>query len=124
MVNLNNYSKVFARALLLGTPARQMSKGATEKQNTRIPVEHIAQMEGEMDLLEREFKEIQPRYCQNMLELTVMQRYVRALLQNLAIRRFLESRYPDLYPQLRELDEPLGSPMQQGNSNTGDAGSQ
>ena len=53
-----------------------------------------------MKTLEHDFREIQPRYSQNMLELMVIQGYVRRLLQNQNINRFLKSHYADMFLEI------------------------
>ena len=103
MVNLSNYTKVFAQALLLGTSAKQLVKGNTAKQKSGIPDQTIARMESEMESLEREFAEIKGRYCQNMQELVMIQGYVRRVLQNTNVIQFLKLRYADLYLEIEAI---------------------
>lgn len=101
MVDANNYSKVFAHALLLSSPVDQLVNGRTMKRKTGIPAGEIAEMEKEMEALEQSFNSIRNRYSRQMIELTVTGAYIRRLLKNKRISRFLESRYSSFYARLQ-----------------------
>lgn len=100
MLSMSNYTQVFARALLLATPAHQLAKGNEEKDKMRIPAEEIARIEGELKSLERDLKQIQRDYSTHMLQLIVIQAYVQRLFQNARIAKYLRSSHPDLYLEI------------------------
>lgn len=60
-------------------------------------------MEREMESLDREFRVVQDDYGANTLHLGAVQRYVRCLLENTKIRRFLQQRYAELLEEFQEL---------------------
>jgi len=60
-------------------------------------------MEKEMEALERDYKLHQDQFGENSLHLNAAQRYVKRLLENVKIKRFLTQRYADLLDEFQEL---------------------
>jgi hypothetical protein len=56
-----------------------------------------------METLERDYKAIEDSYADNMLNLTVLRGYVRKLLGNSRIVRFLATRYPEESAELERI---------------------
>lgn len=103
MVSGNNFTHSYARALLIGTPADKL---VNPKQTKKIPghtTEDVVRMEKEMETMERDFRGVQDDYGANTLHLGAVQRYVRRLLENAKVKRFLQQRYTELLEELQEL---------------------
>jgi hypothetical protein len=100
MVSMSNYTNVFVRTLLLGTPVDQLVEKNAEKKEMRIPAVEVARIQGELKSLEHDLREIEERYCKNMLELIMIQAYVRKLLQSARIAQYLRISHPDLYLEI------------------------
>ncbi|MBN8460092.1 MAG: ParB N-terminal domain-containing protein [Verrucomicrobia bacterium] len=96
MVSANNYTKSYAEALLLGTPKDMLFDPTVAKVRTRISRDELARMELEMETLERDYKPIEENYGDNMLNLTVLRGYVRKLLSNPKVTRFLGTRHGEM----------------------------
>lgn len=60
-------------------------------------------MEAEMEMLERDFRLSQEGFGENSLHLNGTQRFVRKLLDNSKIKRFLGTRYPELLDEFDDL---------------------
>jgi hypothetical protein len=103
MVSGNNYTWAYAEALLVGTPADQLVDGSKRKNTHGISEEEISRMEKEMEALERDYRLYQDQFGENSLHLNAVQRYVKRLLENAKIKRFLGNRYPELLEELQEL---------------------
>ena len=103
MVSGNNYTHSYARALLIGTLAEHLVNPAQSKKVPGQTEEDVVRMEKEMEVLEREFKGVQDDYGANTLHLGAVQRYVRRLLENPKVRRFLLQRYAELLEEFQEL---------------------
>jgi ParB-like chromosome segregation protein Spo0J len=103
MVATNNYTNSYAQALLLGTPADMLVRPEQPKAIQGLKAEDVAQMEKEMETLERDFKVYQNSYGENALTLNVVQRYVKRLIENTQIKRFLGKRYPEIQEELVDL---------------------
>jgi len=103
MVSGNNYSFSYARALLVGTNREHMVKPDEPKKVRGVAAEDVARMEREMEALERDYKLFEERYGENALHLGAAQRYVRRLLENAKVKRFLNQRHPEILEELQEL---------------------
>lgn len=103
MVSGNNYTVSYVRALLVGTPREQMVKPDEPKKVRGMTPEDVARMEREMESLERDYKLFEERYGENALHLGAAQRYVRKLLENAKVKRFLGQRHPEILEEIQEL---------------------
>lgn len=102
MVSGNNFTRGYAEALIIGTPPEQLVRG--EKTKTKgLTAEELARLESEMESLERDFRLSQEGFGENSLHLNGTQRYVKRLLENPKIKRFLGSRYPELLEEFEDL---------------------
>lgn len=90
MVSTNNYTRAYAEALVFGTPKNQMAEPEKPKAR-RWRREEIAKLEHEMESLERDFKAVEQSYGENMLQFTLIRGYVKKLLENGKVVRFLSS---------------------------------
>ena len=100
MVSVNNFSAVYAHALLIGTPQEHLLQKTKPKTAKGLSAEEIARMESEIESLERDFKAAEQFYGENMLNLTSLARFVKKLLANPKVVRFLNTHYTDLFEEL------------------------
>ena len=103
MISANIYTKLYAEALLLGTPKDMLLDPGATKVRTRLSREDLARMEFEMGNLERDSKASEENYGENMLNLTVLLGYVRKLLANPKIERFLGSRHGEMLAEFQRI---------------------
>ncbi len=103
MVSGNNYTFAYARALLVGTARDQLAKPEEPKRVKGLSAEEIARMEREMESLERDFRIFQDQFGQNTLHLGAAQRYLRRLLDNTKVKRFLQQRHPKILEELNDI---------------------
>ena len=103
MVSGNNYTWAYAEALIIGTPADQLVGSTKRKETHGLSEEEISRMEKEMEVLERDYRLYQDQFGENSLHLNTIQRYVKRLLENTKIKRFLGTRYPELLEEFQEL---------------------
>jgi hypothetical protein len=103
MVSMNNYTSSYAQALLIATPPDMLVKPQVPKSVKGLKPEDLANMEREMETLERDFRVYQDSYGENTLSLNVVQRYVRRLIENPAVKKFLAKRYADILEELGDL---------------------
>jgi ParB-like chromosome segregation protein Spo0J len=102
MVSGNNFTRAYAEALIVGTPPEQLVRGAKTK-TKGMTAEELARLESEMEVLERDFRLSQDGFGENSLHLNGTQRYVKRLLENVKIKRFLGARYPELLEEFEDL---------------------
>ena len=103
MLSTNNYTSPYAEALLIGTPADQLVGGHKAKNPHGLSAEEIGRMEREMETVERDCLLLQDQFGENALHLNAVQRYVKRLLENAKIKRFLSSRYPEFLEEFEAL---------------------
>lgn len=102
MISANNFTKSYAEGLFMGTSKDQLVDPDKPKTKT-ISAEDLAKMEAEMEVLERDFKSIEEGYAENMLNLTVIRGYVKRLLENAKVVKFLASKHQDLFPEFERI---------------------
>lgn len=105
MVSGNNYTRAYAEALIVGTPADLLVDRSKPKPAHGLSAEEVSRMEREMEVLERDYRLHQDKFGENALHLNATQRYVKRLLENAKVRRFVGNRYPELLEELQELAE-------------------
>ncbi|NQT34551.1 ParB N-terminal domain-containing protein [bacterium] len=90
----DDYSVKYVRALVLATNPKQCVK----KNSTRKKVDPKVQEEfaGQLRKIEVEFKNASTIFRDNMFDLVKLSAYIRNLLTNQEIRRFLDQHYPDI----------------------------
>ena len=103
MISANNYTKGYAEALLLGTPKDMLVDPGAVNVRKRISREDLARMEFEMANLERDSKASEANYGNNMLNLTMLQGYVRKLLVNPKVTRFLGTRHAEMLVEFERI---------------------
>ena len=103
MVSVNNFSHGYADALLMGTPAEQLVHPDKSKIKSSMSPEEVARMESEMETLEHDFKAVEESYGQNMLNLTLARGYVKKLLENARVVRFLSARHSDVFREFESI---------------------
>lgn len=103
MVSTNTFTRNYVDALLIGTPKHQLLNPQEPKAAKGMTVEEIARLEEEMESLHMDFKAVETTYGDNMLNLTVARSYVKKLLENTKVSRFLKTRHEDLFSEFEIL---------------------
>src|SRR3984957_510270 len=103
MVSTNNYTAGYAEALVLSTPKDQLAQPGKAKVKEGLSAEEIAKMEQEMESLEHDFKAIEESYGENMLNLTLARGYIRKLIDNARVVRFLNGNHPDIFSEFESI---------------------
>ena len=96
MVSANNFTKVYAEALVLGTPKDELVNPEVPKKKQGMTREQIAKMEMEMETIERDLKAVEKSYGENMLSLTVVRGYIKRLLENAKVVKFLAGNHREI----------------------------
>lgn len=103
MVASNNYTTVYAKCLVSASPQDQIVEPETEGASPGVEQRDIARLQGEMESLEREFKLVQEEYGQNMLNLVVVVGYLRRIMDNAAVVRFLSQAEPSMLTEFQRI---------------------
>lgn len=105
MVAANNFSTIYAKCLIAGTPEKELIDTEKAKVAPGMKPEDIARMEREMQMLSRDFRLIEESHGRNTLNLVLAVGYVRKLLGNSAVTKYLAQRHPDILEELQKLAE-------------------
>ena len=103
MVNANNFFVGYAEALVLGTPREQLADASVPKKKTGLKPEQIAKMEQEMESLERDMKAVSETFTENMFNLTCARTYIRKLLENAKVARFLKANHAEIFSEFENI---------------------
>jgi hypothetical protein len=103
MVAANNFFAGYAEALVLGTPQHQLVNPNEPKKKAGMSPEEIARMESEMESLERELKAVTDNYTENMFTLQTAQTYVKNLLKNAKVVRYLNANHAEIYSEFETI---------------------
>lgn len=103
MVSANNFTTGYAEALVLGTPKDQLANPEEPKAKEGLSPEDIARLEQEMESLEHDLKAVEESYGDNVLNLNCARGYIKKLLENAKVVRFLSGNYRDIFTQFEAI---------------------
>lgn len=103
MISANNFTEGYAEALVFGTSKYQLVKPDEPKIKKGLSAEEIARMQAEMEALEHDFRAVEQTYGVNALNFTVIRNYLKKLLENAKVMRFLASKHPDLLSEFQTI---------------------
>jgi len=103
MAASNNCTAAYAKCLVLASspdqllePSQQAAPGGTEDYD-------VTRLQREIKSMEHEFKLVQEEYGKNMLNLVVVIGYLRSLLDNAAVVRFLSQAEPAMLAEFQQI---------------------
>jgi hypothetical protein len=103
MISANNFTEGYAEALVFGTPKTELVKPGEPKAKKGLDAEEIARMQAEMETLEHDFRAVEQSYGANVLNFTVTKNYLKKLLENGKVTKFLSSKHPDLFSEFQAI---------------------
>ena len=96
MISVNNYSVLYAKALVASTSPDELVDGAKPKPPQAVSLEQITRAERELANLQHDIKRIEATFGSDHLNLVLAVRHVESLLRNAAIDRFLVKHHPEV----------------------------
>ncbi|WP_026604323.1 plasmid partitioning protein RepB C-terminal domain-containing protein [Methylomonas sp. 11b] len=103
MISANTITINYAEALLVATPLSMLVEGKKPKKLSGLTTEQIAKMEREMSNLQERYKMVEQTYGQDVLNLVLAKGYLAKLLENPAIKRFLQQRQPEFLAEFEAI---------------------
>ncbi|WP_437225971.1 plasmid partitioning protein RepB C-terminal domain-containing protein [Planctomicrobium sp. SH661] len=101
----DNYSEGYVKCLVGATPPNQLVDEERPKEVRGLSPEDVSRMEHEMATLGREFKLIEESHGKNVLNLVIVNGYLKKLLDNARIVRFLSQNHPEILTEFQKLVE-------------------
>lgn len=105
MISAGNYTTPYAKCLLAATADELLVNPAEGKSPLGTSPEDAARMEREMQRLEHDLRAIEDSHAKNVLNLVLTTGYLRKLLDNGAVSKFLSGRYADMRVEFQKLVE-------------------
>lgn len=107
MMGQGNYTAAFARTVLMATPTDQLvtPKPAKEKARSNGSAEQMVRLERELISLQNQVKAVEDTYGVDNLHLTLGQAYLKKLLANARVVRWIASRKPEYLEQFQSIAE-------------------
>jgi len=103
MAASNNCTAAYAKCLVMASSPDQLVE-TNESPSLRGTAEHdVARLRREIRSMEHEFRLVQEEYGQNMLNLVVVIGYLRSLLDNAAVVRFLSQTEPTILAEFQKI---------------------
>ena len=87
----------------MGTPKNQLAQPEKPKVKKGLSPEEIGKLEKEMESLERDLKAVEESYGENMLNLTCARGYIKKLLDNAKVVRFLTANHSDIFAEFEKI---------------------
>lgn len=103
MVAANTFSASYAKCLYAATPNDQVIDSKRPEQDLGLSHDDVARLENEMGKLGREFKLIEETYGRNVLTLVVLAGYVKRLLGNPSVVRYLSRNQAEILHEFQRI---------------------
>lgn len=104
----NNFSVSYAKCLVAATPPEQLLDDKNPKDVDGISPIEMARMEREMESLSKDFKQLEEVHGKNVLNLVIVIGYLRKLLDNAKVVRYLAQTYPEILTEFQKIVESRG----------------
>lgn len=105
MVAAGNYSVTYARALVMTTSKEQLVDPESPKKIPGIHPEDLARIEHEMWVQEKDFRLLDETYNEHVMALTIARGYLRPLLDNNRVVRFMSQNFREYLSEFQRIVE-------------------
>jgi ParB-like chromosome segregation protein Spo0J len=104
----HNFSVSYAKCLVAATPAEQLIDQENPKNVDGLSAVEMARMEREMESLSKGFKQIEETHGSNVLNLVIVVGYLKKLLDNARVVRYLAQNYREILTEFQKIVESRG----------------
>lgn len=105
MVAAGTYTATYARALVMTTAKEQLVHPENPKRIPGIKPEDLARIEHEMRVQEKDFRMLDETYNEHVMALTIARGYLRPLLENSRVVRFLSQNFREFLTEFQRIVE-------------------
>lgn len=105
MVAAGTYSTTYARALVVTTTKDQLADPESPKRIPGVKPEDLARVEHEMRVQEKDFRMLDETYNEHVMALTIARGYLRPLLENGRVVRFLAQNFREFLTEFQRIIE-------------------
>jgi hypothetical protein len=104
-VAAGTYDGSYARALVGATPKEHLAQPEKPKKIPGASVEDLARIEHEMQVVEKDFLLLDETYGRNVMDLTLARTYLKKLLDNGKVVRYLAQKHRDVLAEFQRIVE-------------------
>lgn len=101
----SNFSVGYAKCLVAATPIEQYIETEKVKETRGLSPEEASRIERETESLGREFKLIEESHGKNVLNLVLVVGYLRKVMDNARVVRYLSQHHPEILVEFQKLVE-------------------
>ena len=105
MVAAGNYTATYARALVMTTAKEQLVDPESPKKIPGVKPEDLARIEHEVRVQEKDFRVLDETYNENVMALTIARGYLRSILENGKVVRFLAQNSREFLTEFQRIVE-------------------
>lgn len=105
MVAANHFSASYAQCLLAATPQEQLLEPDKPKDVRGLSPEHMSRMEREMGNLAQDLRSVEDSHGRNVLNLVLVVGYLKKLLENARVVRYLSQHHADILAEFQKIAE-------------------
>lgn len=105
MCATSNFSDSYSKCLIAATPTEELVDKDSSREVDGLSSIDMARMEREMDTLAKDFKQIDEVHGKNVLNLVIAVGYLKSLLDNAPVVRYLAGNYPEILTELQKVAE-------------------
>ena len=103
MVESKTFTSSFARSIWLATSDEQLAVPRRQQKQIITDFSHFTKLEEEINRLHGEYEEIEENYGLNVLNFTLVKGYVKTLVMNPRVNRYLRINNPDILEHLESI---------------------
>lgn len=103
MKTFNNFTSGYAKCLVAATSEELLIDAKKSKHAYGLSLEDLTRIEREMESLNQDFKSIEETHGKTVLDLTVVLSYLKKLLENSRVSRYLSTNYPEIFIEFQNL---------------------
>ena len=105
MVAANNFSANYAQCLMAATPQEQLLEPDKPKEVRGLSPEDMSRMEREMENLGQDLRSVEDSHGRNVLNLVLVLGYLRKLLDNARVVRYLSQQCAEILAEFQKIVE-------------------
>lgn len=105
MVAAGTYTVNYARALVMTTAKEQLVNPGSPRKIPGLKPEDLARIEHEMVVQEKDFRALDETYNEHVMALTIARGYIRTLIENGRVVRFLNQNFRDFFTEFQRIVE-------------------
>jgi len=105
IVASRNFSKTYAQCLVVATPKDQLVDPRNPKPLNGLAVEDMARIQRELQSISQDFRLVEEAHGRNVLNLVISAGYLKRLLDNARVVKYLSRRHHDILTQFQQIVE-------------------